>query len=295
DASELELAPLARTPRSAVESERGALASETHREFWRNTLSGHSFSGLPPAEPGAGPDIGRPELRVTVDGSLRASLQTVANGLGVPMRSVLLAAHLRVLSMLSGKLDVTTGLVSNVRQEQDDGEKVLGLFLNTLPLRQELKPSSWAELIRQTFGTELEVIRHRHYPYFQIQLDNDRSALYEVAFNYVNFHVYESLARHAGFEARDWHAFEATNFALLINFADMADGLTVDVKIDPARLSAGQGERILAYYLNALQAIAHDAQAAHDGVDLLSAHERQQVVEAWNRDVAAFEREDTLH
>ncbi|WP_186191330.1 hypothetical protein, partial [Burkholderia gladioli] len=141
----------------------------------------------------------------------------------------------------------------------------------------------------------LEVIRHRHYPYFQIQLDNDRTALYEVAFNYVNFHVYESLGRHAGFEARDWHAFEATNFALLINFADMADGLTVDVKIDPARLSAGQGERILAYYLNALQAIAHDAQAAHDRVDLLSAHERQQVVEAWNRDVAAFEREDTLH
>ncbi|WP_186252512.1 condensation domain-containing protein, partial [Burkholderia gladioli] len=121
DASELALAPLARTPRSAVESERGALASETHREFWRNTLSGHSFSGLPPAEPGAGPDIARPELRVTLDDSLRASLQSVANGLGVPMRSVLLAAHLRVLSMLSGKLDVTTGLVSNVRQEQDDG------------------------------------------------------------------------------------------------------------------------------------------------------------------------------
>ncbi|PRE81688.1 amino acid adenylation domain-containing protein [Burkholderia gladioli] len=295
DASELELAPLAHTPRSVVESERGALASEAHREFWRNTLSGHSFSGLPPAEPGAGPDIARPELRVTVDGSLRASLQSVANGLGVPMRSVLLAAHLRVLSMLSGKLDVTTGLVSNVRQEQDDGEKVLGLFLNTLPLRQELKPSSWAELIRQTFGTELEVIRHRHYPYFQIQLDNDRTALYEVAFNYVNFHVYESLARHAGFEARGGHGFEATNFPFGVSFGDMSSGLSIDLKLDASRFSPAQGARILAYYVAALEAIATDAQADHSRADLLSRAEREQLLVHWNDTAMPFPEDACLH
>ncbi|WP_029951475.1 condensation domain-containing protein, partial [Burkholderia sp. A1] len=193
DETSLAAPPLARTPRSAVEAERGALASEAHRGFWREFLDGHAFSALP------APD---------------------ANALGVPMRSVLLAAHLRVLSMLAGKLDVTTGLVSNVRQEQADGEKVLGLFLNTLPLRQTLAPMSWAELIRQTFGTELKVIRHRHYPYFQLQLENDRQALYEVAFNYVNFHVYESLEQAAGFEARGGQGFEATNFAMAVSFAD---------------------------------------------------------------------------
>ncbi|WP_246797359.1 non-ribosomal peptide synthetase [Burkholderia perseverans] len=291
----ISLPPLARTPRSAVESERGALNSAAHRDFWRRYLDGHGFCELPPAEPGAGPGVARPELSVTVAPELRARLQGVANTLGVPMRSVLLGAHLRVLSMLSGKTDVTTGLVSNVRQEQDDGEKVLGLFLNTLPLRLALTPTSWAELIRETFRTELGVIRHRHYPYFQLQLDNDRAPLYEVAFNYVNFHVYESLGRHAGFALRGWHGFEATNFALLVNFADMADGLTVDVKIDAARLSAGQGERILGYYLAALDAIAADAQADHSRAALLSGAERHQVLAAWNDAGAGYAQDVPIH
>ncbi|WP_186122563.1 amino acid adenylation domain-containing protein [Burkholderia gladioli] len=294
DASELELAPLAHTPRSAVESERGALASETHREFWRRYLSGYTFSELPPTEP-AEPGAPSAPLSASVDEGVRDRLRAVANGLGVPMRSVLLAAHLRVLSMLSGKLDVTTGLVSNVRQEQDDGEKVLGLFLNTLPLRQELKPSSWAELIRQTFGTELEVIRHRHYPYFQIQLDNDRTALYEVAFNYVNFHVYESLARHAGFEARGGHGFEATNFPFGVSFGDMSSGLSIDLKLDASRFSPAQGARILAYYVAALEAIATDAQADHSRADLLSRAEREQLLVHWNDTAMPFPEDACLH
>ncbi|MBU9379770.1 amino acid adenylation domain-containing protein [Burkholderia gladioli] len=294
DASELELAPLARTPRSAVESERGALASEAHREFWRRYLSGYTFSELPPAEP-AEPGAPSAPLSASVDEGVRDRLRAVANGLGVPMRSVLLAAHLRVLSMLSGKLDVTTGLVSNVRQEQDDGEKVLGLFLNTLPLRQELKPSSWTELIRQTFGTELEVIRHRHYPYFQIQLDNDRTALYEVAFNYVNFHVYESLAGHAGFEARGGHGFEATNFPFGVSFGDMSSGLSIDLKLDASRFSPAQGARILAYYVAALEAIAADAQADHSRADLLSRAEREQLLVHWNDTAMPFPEHACLH
>ncbi|KKJ01794.1 hypothetical protein XF14_37035, partial [Burkholderia gladioli] len=93
DASELALAPLARTPRSAVESERGALASEAHREFWRRYLSGYTFSELPPAEP-AEPGAPSAPLSASVDEGVRDRLRAVANGLGVPMRSVLLAAHL---------------------------------------------------------------------------------------------------------------------------------------------------------------------------------------------------------
>ncbi|NIF64930.1 amino acid adenylation domain-containing protein, partial [Burkholderia sp. Cy-647] len=283
DETSLTAPPLARTPRSAVEAERGALASEAHRGFWREFLDGHAFSALPAPDAPLEANAVQRAFTARLDDSVRARLGSVANSLGVPVRSVLLAAHLRVLSMLAGKLDVTTGLVSNVRQEQADGEKVLGLFLNTLPLRQTLAPMSWAELIRQTFGTELKVIRHRHYPYFQLQLENDRQALYEVAFNYVNFHVYESLEQAAGFEARGGQGFEATNFAMAVSFADTVDGLTIDMKLDPSRLSARQGERILAYYMAALTAIAGDAQADHSRCDLLPDAERRRLLEEWNR------------
>ncbi|MFL9875106.1 non-ribosomal peptide synthetase [Paraburkholderia megapolitana] len=278
----LALTPLARSPRVAVESERSALASQEHRDFWRDYLDGHSFSALPPSDAPASRTAARPELRVAVEEKVRARLRELANRLGVPMRSVLLSAHLRVLSMLAGKTDVTTGLVSNVRQEQADGEKVLGLFLNTLPLRQTLEPASWASLIQQTFRTELAVIQYRHYPYFQLQLDNDRAPLYEVAFNYVNFHVYETLEKDAGFAAHGGSGFEATNFALSVNFADTSSELLLDIRLDATRLSATQGERILGYYAAVLEAIATDEHADHSVGDFLSDAEREQVLVAWN-------------
>ena len=291
----LTLAPLARSPRVAVESERSALASPEHRDFWRDYLDGHSFSALPPNEDPIIQAIERPNLRVAIADSVRTRLREVANTLGVPMRSVLLSAHLRVLSMLSGKTDVTTGLVSNVRQEQADGEKVLGLFLNTLPLRQVLEPVSWAGLIEQTFKTELAVIQYRHYPYFQLQLDNDRAPLYEVAFNYINFHVYEALEKDAGFAAHGGSGFEATNFALSVNFADTSDELVLDIKLDTARLSAAQGTRILGYYAAVLDAITADENADHSVGDFLSQAERDQVLVVWNDTDVPYPRDACIH
>ncbi|MEQ5842845.1 amino acid adenylation domain-containing protein [Paraburkholderia acidicola] len=289
------LAPLARSPRVAVESERSALVSQEHRDFWRDYLEGHSFSALPPNDAQTSHAVTRPNLRVAIEEKVRTRLRDVANTLGVPMRSVLLSAHLRVLSMLSGKTDVTTGLVSNVRQEQADGEKVLGLFLNTLPLRQVLEPVSWAGLIQQTFKSELAVIQYRHYPYFQLQLDNDRAPLYEVAFNYINFHVYEALEKDAGFAAHGGSGFEATNFALSVNFADTSSELLLEIKLDTARLSAAQGTRILGYYAAVLDAIAADEQADCSAGDFLSEAERNQVLLAWNDTDVSYSQDACIH
>ena len=53
----------------------------------------------------------------------------------MPLKTVLVAAHQRVMSLLYGQTEVTSGLLCNGRPEGVDGEKVIGLFLNTLPLR----------------------------------------------------------------------------------------------------------------------------------------------------------------
>ena len=47
------------------------------------------------------------------------------------------------MGLLYGTTDVLIGLVANGRQETVDGERVLGLFLNTLPFRYRLSGGSW--------------------------------------------------------------------------------------------------------------------------------------------------------
>ncbi|HEY0859108.1 MAG TPA: amino acid adenylation domain-containing protein, partial [Albitalea sp.] len=292
DPSALRAEPLAVTPKAVVARERSALASAAHRQFWRQLLDGHMFTGLPAHDGCASAGAEQP---VIVDEAVRGRLRGVAERLGVPMRSVLLCAHLRVLALLSGRDDVTTGLVSNVRLEQADGDRVLGLFLNTLPFRQAIAGGRWSDLIRQTFETELEVLRHRHYPYFQLYLDNGRTPLYETAFNYVNFHVYEQLDRGERFGIAGSQSFEATDFALMTSFSDTPQQLAFDVKADPGRLSAAQLTRVRGYYLAVLQAMADDVQAPHDSMLLLSEAERGQLLVEWNATQAEYPSQTCIH
>src|SRR5260370_19990734 len=57
-------------------------------------------------------------------------LATLAGRCGVPLRSVVLAAHLRVLSLVTGSADVLTGLTVSGRADDEDAAGARGYFLN---------------------------------------------------------------------------------------------------------------------------------------------------------------------
>ena len=65
---------------------------------------------------------------VPLSEELSGGLKSLAQRAGVPLKSVLLAAHVRVMGLVGNQTDVLTGLVSNSRPEEADGERVLGLF-----------------------------------------------------------------------------------------------------------------------------------------------------------------------
>src|SRR6185369_17516807 len=119
-----------------VALERETLASPAAQSYWQGQLSELTRTRLPREQQET--DVVQPRLldrEVRLGGEVSAGLRKLARSAGVPLKSVLLAAHLRVLSVFSGQRDVLTGLVSNGRVEETDGERVLGLFLNTVPLR----------------------------------------------------------------------------------------------------------------------------------------------------------------
>jgi amino acid adenylation domain-containing protein len=289
----LELAPLSLTPKTTVMLERQALQHLAHQAFWREYLDEYVFCALPAAHE-FGPDA-KPSRQVArIADEVCAGLQRLAAGLQVPMRTLLLAAHVRVMAMVSGKTDVTTGLVSNVRPEQADGEKVLGLFLNTLPFRQKLRHASWSELIRETFAAELAVMEHRHYPYFQLHLDHGRVPFYEIIFNYINFHVYEQLKDAGGIGAIDAGGFEDTGFALAVN-CSYTTGQGIQLTLDSSRLPSEHIGRILSYYVAALTAMAEEPNAYHDQRNLLAEPERRQLLIDFNGASAAYPRDCLIH
>jgi amino acid adenylation domain-containing protein len=276
--------PPAAVFRDFVALERQALESEESRRYWSDKLAGHAFLGLPrwPGRPQA-PAPRMEDLSRALPMEVDAALGRLADALGVPVKSVLLAAHLRVLGHLGGSSDVLTGLVANGRPEVENGERALGLFLNTIPLRLALTEGSWSDLVRAAFAAELEALPHRRVPLAEIQRRESGGApLFEAIFNYIHFHVLESTA---GVEVLATRTVAETNFALTVNLSRSpvgSAGLEVLLQFDAAELDRAQALSYGELYARALAALARAPERPWAATSLLSEGERHQLLAEWN-------------
>src|SRR5207244_1207076 len=129
----------------------------------------------------------------------------------VPLKSVLLAAHVQLVGQITGSRDVLTGLVTNGRPETADADRVLGLFLNTVPLRAPLPGGTWIDLVRQMFEAELEILPFRRYPLPEIQRDLGVSQFFETTFNFVNFYTLGEAQEASGLDLGEVRSFALTS------------------------------------------------------------------------------------
>ena len=272
--------------RHYVELERQALASEECGRFWARKLADRTVTRLPHRDdaPGEGDGPRFKRLRAPVAPEVARGLRELARGAGVPMKSVLLAAHLRVLGLLSGQRDVLTGVVWNGRPESHDSDRLIGLFLNTLPFRLRLAGGSWGDLVRRTFEAEREMLPYRRYPLGRLQQQAGGENLFDSCFNFTHFHIYNSFESFDELDVLGVNSVVQTNFTLMANFNINTVDASVDVDLgfDLARLSDEQCEAITGYYARTLEAMAADSSAPVEQDSLLSGDERRRLLVEWN-------------
>ncbi|WP_199351108.1 non-ribosomal peptide synthase/polyketide synthase [Haliangium ochraceum] len=272
--------------RDFVALERRVLAAPAHRAFWSEQLDGAAAVRLPrhmSPLPGREPVIAM--ISRHIPEQLEAGLRARAQALAVPLKSVLLAAHLKLLSSVSGRDDIITGVALHGRPEVEDGARLRGLFLNTLPFRLRLRPGSWASLIQQTFAAERALHPFRQYPMAEIQRAHGRETLYEVMFNYLHFHVLRDLAGSvADLEPLSTRRSEGTNVALAVDFqTDPYDySLALDLDYDSNLFQHEQIAAIADAYLHILHCLAFEAEAPHDAFSALPGSERALLLHEFN-------------
>ena len=247
--------------RDFVAEERAAIADPAASRFWQDLLADGEATTLPrlPGHPtGTGDDVDVRE--VAFDPATAAGLAELARQCRVPLRTVLLAAHLRVLALLSGRTDVTTGIVTHGRPEHEAGSEVLGLFLNAVPVRASVDRPTWRDLVTSVFGTELAILPHRAYPLFEIQRAVERAPLYEVLFDYRDFHVYQDLPGDAPVSVVAQDFFEQTNvpFAAAFSRAREDGTLRLTVTYQRDQFPAEWIEQTAGHYRRVLAAMAAD-------------------------------------
>lgn len=264
--------------RDFIAEERRAIESKESRRYWAEKLKDSvplklpRFKVLPQSH--SGPRIR--VLRVPVSPELESSLRKVAESLSVSLKSVFLAVHIKLMSILAGTSDVLTGLGTHARPETLDGEQVRGLFLNTVPFRLKVKDNRWADLVQETFHNEIEFLPHRAYPFADLQREAGQSALLETEFHYLHFHSVQEIMTSGGIEVIENSDVSETNFVLQVGLqlGPVTSAILLELLCDKTQLADEQMELMAHYYGLALQTIAQNPFAMHSAVSSITSFSR---------------------
>ncbi|WP_214108307.1 non-ribosomal peptide synthetase [Acrocarpospora catenulata] len=295
--------------RDFVEAERRALESDDEREWWMARMAGLDRLELPrwpqdcPADevapaydvqdwtlpPDSSDFYGWRETKIPDE--LCHGLERVAERLGVPLKSVLLAVHMRVLGYLTGTADVVTGMAFNGRLEETGGTETRGLFLNSLPVRAQVA-GTWTDLIRGVFAEENALLPHRRFPTSEIQRLAGGDQLYETHFVYNHFHVLKDVldGGEVAFVDPKLDSFttvrvEPTNYPFVCGFLRnprSGTGLLMGLDFHLGEFAPEQVRRIRDCYLTALHQVVADPDAPVAALPLSAPAERA-LVRRWNR------------
>ena len=263
-----------------VRLEREALENPDTQEFWRRALDGSHATALESYVAHEPPAPADPVATVVIPQWLQDAAGQLAKSRGLTLKSLLLAAHCLTLQRLSGDADVTTGLVTHGRPSRYGSEVAAGLFLNTIPIRLDDSPATWLDAAEHLARFERASHRHRRYPLQAMQSDAGRP-LFNVVFDFINYHLFGEMASDTGIEFLGFAAHERTNFALWVTASmdPRTARLSLRVTGDPAAVTASQTNEFASSFVRVLAAIVRSPEQAIDlHTDELTARDVTQLI-----------------
>ncbi|MFD0271269.1 amino acid adenylation domain-containing protein [Streptomyces sp. NPDC127106] len=263
--------------RNFVGLETEALRSPASRDFWLKAMEDAQPADVPPKPGATHTDDFQVVLRdVPLPEGLTQRISATADALSVPFKDVLLAAHMKVLGMVSGQAKVMTGYEHSGRPELPGAETTLGLHLNTVPFQVDLEGGSWADLIRRVYRAELDLLPHRRYPMAKMKQDlATQRTLFETTFNFTHFYLLKNLQELPEFSLLSMRVDSETEFPFRTEFSRhfFDDEVQLCLHYHTHLYDEEQIDRIGGYFVRVLQLMADEPDAPHGARQLLAAED----------------------
>ena len=265
--------------------------------FWREQLKG--FSSQTPliaghVDPASGRQPGASERQIQLPSATTAALRSLARTHQLTASTLIQGVWALLLSRYSGEDDVVFGITVAGRPPALDGvETMIGLFINTLPLRVRLiHEQPLLAWLQELQARSFEIQQFEYTPLVEIQgwsevprnPDARRGAaqLFESLLVFENYPVDPELSeRRERLRIQRTHSVEQTNYPLTV-VASLAEELTLRILYDSRRFDAVTVDRILGHFRTALEAIVANPRGRLLDVPLLTVAEWQQLLVEWN-------------
>ncbi len=273
-------------------------ASTETREFWKRTLAGYSRSKLPFNYSGKRINnyFKMKKHKHYLSKELLDRLETQTKVYGCSLKDLCLSAYLFVMSIITTEKNLLTGVVTHDRPVVEDGDKILGCFLNTIPIYlnfdQELTKS---DLIKMVTGYLIEAKYHEIFLADIAQLMGETAGaenpLFDTVFNFTDFHIASTITKDSivlSEEQLDLESNEMTNTLFDLEFSKTLQAAMAWIKYSPNYFAEQEIATALQMYIRTLEKFAQVGDERLRAVDLISEEEKRWMLFDFNATQAEY-------
>jgi amino acid adenylation domain-containing protein len=269
-------------------------------QYWRKQLRGMTAPtplGIEPVLTALTKQKGHGEQGIPLGPALRA----FARQQKLTLNTVIQGAWALLLSRYSQQSDVVFGAVVSGRPDSLPGvEEMVGLFINTLPVRVHIADKqsvgAWLTELQDAQG---EMRQYEYSSLVQVQGWSEVPRglpLFESILVFENFPAVDSSVKEQGkaFEISDVQTLEQTNYPLTILASSDAEA-SLTIRYDRSRFDDVTITRMLGHFQTLLSAVVSDPDQPVSRVPLLTAPEEHQVVTEFNQTQVDYSTPESIH
>lgn len=234
------------------------------------------------------------------DEDLTRELKLIAEKTDTTLFMVLLAAYNILLSKYTGQEDIVVGSPSAGR-EKVELENMIGMFVNTLALRNEPKGCiSFEEFLEEVKKNSLEAFEHQEYQFeelvdkLDVVRDISRNPLFDTMFTMQNTENVEINIGNLVFKPYKID-FNVSKFDLSLDALERNGVLEFEMEYCTALFKKESVERICSHYINILKQLISKLDSKLSEICLISDDETKQIINVFNSKRKEYSFEQSLH
>lgn len=270
--------------------------------YWRKLLAGYKgplpISGDLAVGRMANPSEPYDSHQATLSKETSAALQSLARAHQLTVNTVVQGAWALLLSRYTDDQNVVFGATGSGRPVELKGiESMVGLFINTLPVRVQVEPDRlllpW---LKDLQALQFEARQYEHTPLVDVQGWSQvprGTPLFETIVGFENYPML-STPEDVGAAVQLGDVFERTNYPLSLIVSPGAE-LSIVLMFVSSRFERKSAARMLAHFRNLLEAISENPERRIADLPFSSHDERRELLVDWNQTQMTYTPDAFVH
>ncbi|MFD7546868.1 non-ribosomal peptide synthase/polyketide synthase [Streptomyces sp. NPDC059816] len=257
---------------------------EVSAEAWRTALSGVTEPTLVTRMDRDAEPLRSQHVTALLDARVTTALRETARAQGLTLNTVVQGAWAVLVALLTGRDDVVFGTTVAGRPAEIPGvERMLGLFINTVPVRVRIDPGqSVLDLLTALQAEQAGLIAHQYTGLTEIQRLAGPGATFDTLVVYENYpHDPDSGERLGGLRITGGSGDEASHYPLTL-IASPADRLELRLDYRPDLFDEATVQTLVDRTRRILTAMAAAPDAPTSRIRFLLESEHERLVTRWN-------------